>query len=84
MLRKVFIVCVSILLIFVCIYGIENFKPKKNKNILRVSFINMWSGFTIDELPMIKEIIEESGRRIVIDHKNDVAIVFRTVNNRRY
>ncbi|HJD62068.1 MAG TPA: hypothetical protein LFW14_00415 [Rickettsia endosymbiont of Degeeriella rufa] len=30
----------------------------------------MWSGFTIDELPMIKEVIEESGRKIVIDHKN--------------
>lgn len=70
MLRKIFIICISILLVFVCIYGIENLKSKKNENILRVSFINMWPGFTIDELPMIKEIIEESGRKIVMDHKN--------------
>ena len=30
----------------------------------------MWPGFTIDELPMIKEIIEENGRIIVMDHNN--------------
>ncbi|WP_162267393.1 MULTISPECIES: alpha-1,3-fucosyltransferase [unclassified Rickettsia] len=70
MLKKFFIICISILLVFVCTYGIENLKSKKNENILRVSFINMWSGFTIYELPMIKEIIEESGRKILIDHKN--------------
>ncbi len=35
-----------------------------------MSFIKIWSGFSIDELPMLKEIIEESGRKIIIDHKN--------------
>lgn len=75
MLKKVFIVCVSILLISICTYDIKSFEPEKNENILRVSFINMWPGFTIDELPMIKEIIEESGKEIVIDHKNYDLIV---------
>ncbi|AJQ52121.1 MAG: hypothetical protein AB8U88_06890 [Rickettsia conorii subsp. raoultii] len=47
----------------------------------------MWPGFTIDELPMIKEIIEENGRTIVIDHNNyDLIIdsVFgqRTISNK--
>ncbi|MFV9891384.1 MAG: hypothetical protein AB8U54_06360 [Rickettsia conorii subsp. raoultii] len=47
----------------------------------------MWLGFTIDELPMIKEIIEENGRTIVIDHNNyDLIIdsVFgqRTISNK--
>ena len=30
----------------------------------------MWPGFTIEELPMIKEIIEENEKTIVIDHNN--------------
>ncbi|WP_225981251.1 alpha-1,3-fucosyltransferase [Rickettsia japonica] len=52
-----------------------------------MSFINMWLGFTIDELPMIKEIIEANGRTIVIDYNNyDLIIdsVFgqRTISNK--
>ncbi len=47
----------------------------------------MWLGFTIDELPMIKEIIEANGRTIVIDYNNyDLIIdsVFgqRTISNK--
>ncbi|USD86151.1 hypothetical protein [Rickettsia rickettsii] len=47
----------------------------------------MWPGFTIDELPMIKEIIEENGRTIVIDHNNydliiDSVFAQRTISNK--
>jgi len=43
----------------------------------------MWPGFTIDELPMIKEIIEESGRTIIIDHENYDLIIDSVFGQRK-
>lgn len=47
MLKKLSIVCITILLLCVSLYKIKA-PEKENKLVIRVSFINMWPGFTID------------------------------------
>lgn len=68
---------VSVIVACVAIYFNlpPRFKKNDDPNTIRVGFINQWKGFTLDSLPMIKELFEERYANVIYDNDNyDVVI----------
>lgn len=88
-IKKLFVLSILLLFIIAAIVLYEKFinyeqvDKYDDPNAFRVSFINQWPGFTLEQLPIIKELLEERYARVIIDHNNYDLIIDGVFGDRK-